>query len=205
MSRVRVRPTVFHLVRVAAFVFLLLLIAGAQPFSRAPSSLQAAQGPTATPNPLAIPPGSCTHDALNALVQAVIQTWTDTGAVPVDMLRTLLDGLSTCYTDLNVSSVTTCDQPAVQRVNLFILVSLITRQSLNGAEIQALLQVLNTCYGFDLNVDAVIIAGSAGGGGNSGGNGGGSNGGVTAAARVQVAVPRSLAAPPKNISAPTGR
>ena len=182
MFRVRAGSSAFYVSRVVAFVFLLVLLAGNSTFSRAPSPVMA-QEPTMTPNPLAIAPGGCTRELLNKLAQAAIQSWTDSGQLSPGMLLALLGGLNNCYAALDVAQVTTCDQQAVQRIDWRVLMDLISGQSLTGDEFQSLLQVLNTCYGLDVNANAVVISGAAGSGGagnggagSGGGNGGGSGG-----------------------------
>jgi hypothetical protein len=147
----------------------------------APPSQVTDQGPTATPNPLAIQPGECTHDAFNSLMQAAIQSWTDTGQLSQDMLNSLLYGMTNCYASLDVAGVPTCDQQAAQQEIVFILNSLSTQHSLTSDEYQSLLQVLNTCYGSELNINALTVGGLGGSAGNNGGgNGDGAGGGNSA-------------------------
>jgi hypothetical protein len=177
MFHARVRPIALRFFRVAALCLLVVLIAGNPSFTRIASSQVAAQEPTATPSPLAIQPGECTRDLFDNLVQAAIQSWTDTGQISQDMLNSLLYGMTNCYASLDVAGVPTCDQQAAQQQILFVLNSLSTQHSLTSDEYQSLLQVLNTCYGSDLNVDALTIGGAGGDAGSSGGGSGNGAGG----------------------------
>jgi hypothetical protein len=173
MSRVRVRLVALLTFRVAALALLLMLACETYPFLRAPWSTAAAQEPPPTPGSVAIPPGTCTYDRLNKLVQSVAHPPTGSGQASPELLRALLDSLSTCYTDLKVADRATCDQQAVQRVNLSISAALLTGQPFAEAQVDALLAMVGTCY-----VDAPAVTRPTGSGGaNGGGNGGGGGGG----------------------------
>jgi hypothetical protein len=181
MFHLRVRPIASHFFRVVMLCLLLVLIVDNRSFTHKPSSQVAAQEPTATPNPLAIQPGECTRDLFNNLMQAAIQSWTDTGQLSQDMLNSLLYGMTNCYASLDVAGVPTCDQQAAQQEIVFILNSLSTQHPLTNDEYQSLLQVLNTCYGSELNINALTVGGLGGSAGNNGGgNGDGAGGGNSA-------------------------